>query len=761
MDKQPLSTTKRSLRQVELSCELAVAGGGLAGVCTAITAARAGVKVVLMQDRPVLGGNSSSEVRLWVLGATSHMGNNNRWAREGGVIEEILVENVHRNPEGNAVLVDSLLLEFVHRESNITLLLNTAVYDLEKSDADTIRSLRGFCAQNSSEYVVTAPLVCDATGDGIVGFLAGAAFRMGAEKAAEFGEGMAPTDEYGELLGHSIYFYSRDAGKPVRYVPPSFALDDITKIPRFRNLHAGLSGCWLWWIEYGGRLDTIHETETIKWELWKVVYGVWNYIKNSGKFPEAENLTLEWVGMIPGKRESRRFEGDAMLTQVDIVEQRVHPDVVSYGGWSIDLHPADGVFSEKPGCNQYHAKGVYGIPYRCLYSRNINNLFLAGRLISASHVAFGSSRVMGTCAHGGQAVGLAAKLCRDYGCLPRDLAQGEKLHALQQSLLKVGQYIPGIALDDASDLAHTATISASSTFNLSTLNPNGATRPLTDAWAMMLPVNSGPIPTVAFSVSASAATSLQVEVRMSDKAGNHTPDLPLARGEIPLQSGENQTVNLDLGAISPHEGYAFFILHVNPLVTVALSDERVTGLLAVSHQAHAAVARSAVQTPPENSGIDTFEFWKPQRRPGGENMALTVIPAITQFTTNNVINGVDRPVNRPNAWVADLIDPMPTLTLEWTEKKTISRIELVFDTDTDHPLESVLMGHPERDCIFCVSSYRILDGEARELVAVKDNHHARCSHQLASPVTTDRLTIEVTHPSKHVPAALFAVRVYA
>ena len=155
-------------------------------------------------------------------------------------------------------------------------------------------------------------------------------------------------------------------------------------------------------------LDTVHDTEIIKWELWKVVYGVWNYIKNSGKFPEAETMSLEWVGTIPGKRESRRFEGDYMLKQQDIIEQKVFDDVVAFGGWSIDLHPADGIFSEKPGCNQWHSKGVYGIPYRCYYSRNISNLFIAGRIISATHVAFGSSRVMGTSAHGAQAVGIAA-----------------------------------------------------------------------------------------------------------------------------------------------------------------------------------------------------------------------------------------------------------------------------------------------------------------------------------------------------------------
>lgn len=755
------SSAKRALKAVELSCDLAVAGGGLGGVCTAITAARAGLKVVLVQDRPVLGGNSSSEVRLWVLGATSHMGNNNRWAREGGVIDEILVENLHRNPEGNAVLVDSLLLEFVVREPNITLLLNTAVYDLEKRDADTIQSLRAFCSQNSTEYLIAAPLFSDSTGDGIVGFMAGAAFRMGAESTEEFGEGMAPTEEYGELLGHSIYFYSRNEGKPVRYVPPSFALDDITKIPRFRDLKAHHSGCWLWWIEYGGRLDTVHETETIKWELWKVVYGVWNYIKNSGKFPEAENLTLEWVGMIPGKRESRRFEGDVMLTQQDVIEQRLHPDAVSFGGWSIDLHPADGVFSEKPGCNQYHSKGVYGIPYRALYSRNITNLFLGGRLISASHVAFGSTRVMATCANNGQAVAMAAKLCRDHECLPRDVASGQLLVQLQQSLLKVGQYIPGIALDDRSDLARTAAITASSTLRLAELTSNGQHRVLEDSWAMMLPLPPGKVPKVTFELSASEATTLLMEVSASTKQGNHTPDLLLGTKEVALSTGENQAVALDFDAEMPHEGYAFYTLHANPLIKVALSDSRVTGVIAVTHRANKAVAKSAVQMPPANSGVETFGFWTPLRRPGGENLAIRIEPALECFATDNLSNGIDRPVNRPNAWVADPLDATAHVDLTWDKPQSIARLELVFDTDADHPMESVLFGHPERDIIFCVANYRVLDGEGHELISITDNHQTRRVHALPAPMMTDGLRIEVTRPHPHVPAALFAVRVYS
>jgi len=355
---------RRDFKKVEIECDLAIAGGGLAGTCCAIAAARAGIRVCLIQDRPVLGGNASSEVRVWILGATSHLANNNRWAREGGVIDEILVENTYRNPEGNAVIFDTILLEKVTNESNITLLLNSSVLDLEKKDQNVIKNISAFCSQNSIVYKVQAPLFCDASGDGVLGFLSGASFRIGAESREEFGEKFAPDKAYGELMGHSIFFSTRETGQPVKFIPPSYtiSMEEIEKIGRFRRIDLQKISSKkenLWWIEHGGRLDTIHETEKIKWELWQIIYGVWNYFKNSGKFPEAETLTVDWVGLIPGKRESRRFEGDYMMIQQDIIEQAQHYDAVSVGGWSIDLHPADGIFAEQPGCDQWHAKGVY------------------------------------------------------------------------------------------------------------------------------------------------------------------------------------------------------------------------------------------------------------------------------------------------------------------------------------------------------------------------------------------------------------------
>lgn len=742
---------RRELRTEHLSCDLAVIGGGLAGTCCAITAARAGAKVVLIQDRPVLGGNASSEVRLWILGATCHMGNNNRWAREGGVVDEILVENFYRNPEGNPVITDTVMLEKALAEPNLTLLLNTAAYEVGKSDPDTIASVRAFNSQNSTLYEVTAPLFCDASGDGILGFLAGAAFRMGAESPEEFGESVAPGEDFGHLLGHSIYFYARDTGRPVKFVAPSFALKDIpARIPRYRHLNPNKTAAHLWWLEWGGRLDTVHDTETIKHELWRGVYGVWDYMKNSGSFPEAETMTLEWAGLVPGKRESRRFEGPYMLTQHDVLEQRPFDDAVSYGGWSIDLHPADGVYSDKAGSWHWYTKGVFPIPYRCMYSRNIRNLFLAGRIISVTHVAFGATRVMATCAHGGQAVGMAAAICARENLLPGDLVQPERMKHMQRELLRTGHHIPNVRLEDPDDLAPRATITASSTCKLASLPPDGPRITLDKPWAQMLPVEAGPMPKVSFQVCADEPATLRAELRVSSLPDNHTPDVTLAVREIPLPRGQNQRVTLDFGARIDQPRYAFVCLMANEHIAVRTSRQRVTGVLSLRH---------AREQNTGQAGVPRFEFWTPQRRPDGLNFAVTVDPPLNLFCPANVVSGVDRPTRGPNAWLADLGEAAPQLELRWDSPQTIKRLVLSFDADFDHPMESAYWGHPENVSPFCVKHYRIR-ANGQLLAECTDNHHAVNRIDLPEAVRTDELSIELVSAHGPVPLGLFGVRCY-
>ena len=749
----------RSLREERRSADLVVVGGGLSGVCCAITAARQGLRVTLVQDRPVLGGNASSEVRLWVLGATSHMGNNNRWAREGGVIDEVLVENLWRNPEGNPVLFDSILLEMVGLEPRLTLLLNTSVHEVRMGAPDMIARARAFCSQNETFYLLEAPLFVDASGDGILGFLAGADFRMGAEAASEFDEALGPPQEAHELLGHSLYFYSRDTGRPVRYIPPAFALGDITRIPRFRELRVSDTGCRLWWLEYGGNLDTVHQTEEIKWELWRVAYGVWNYIKNSGEFPDAENLTLEWMGTIPGKRESRRFLGDVIMTQKDIVEQRPHADAVSFGGWAIDLHPADGVFSAKPGCTQWHAKGVYQIPYRAMYSRNVCNLFLTGRLISASHIAFGSTRVMATCGHNGQAVGVAAALCHAEKLFPRELLSGERMDRLQQMLLRTGQHIPGVAAREDGDMARCATITASSSLELTELSRSGELSAGDRPYALLLPLPAGPVPSITLWVRADAPTTARAELWRSSRAGNTTPDVFLEALDVDVEAGEAIPVRFNFQSSLDVPCHLFVIVPPVAQGALHLSRAQRPGLLTLSQRMNAAVAKSAIQTPPPASGVDTFAFWLPERRPAARNLAASFDPPIRVYQPEMVVNGFARPWCGANAWAAADTDGAPCLHLGWAEPQRVSAIELTFDTDFDHPMESVLMTHPEHVMPGCVTAFRVTTDEGVTLAEVGEHHQTHWRLRLDEPVNTAGISIEILGHGP-APPAIFEVRCY-
>lgn len=759
MIKNEFSSLGRLSEEVKLDADLVIIGGGMAGTCGAIAAAREGLKVVLVQDRPVLGGNASSEVRLWILGATSSMGNNNRWSREGGVLNEILVENMYRNPDGNAILLDTIILEKVVEEPNITLLLNTAAYKVVKSSPDKIDKILAFCSQNSIRYVLQAPYFCDASGDGIVAFQAGAAFRMGAESKEEFDEGFAPDQEYGELLGHSIYFYSKDMGRPITYTAPSYALKDVSDIVKSRSFEVAEDGCRLWWLEYGGRLDTIYETEEIKWELWKVIYGIWDHVKNSGKYPEAANLSLEWVGTIPGKRESRRFEGDYMLSQKDVVEQREHADAVGYGGWALDLHPADGVFSDKPGCTQWHSKAVYQIPLRTLYSKNIKNLWLAGRIISASHVAFGSSRVMATVAYCAQVIGLATRYCMENKLTPSELVQSEKMESLQQQLLLDGHYIPNVK-PKLTNLASSAEITASSEFKIGTLPANGEWQPLDFATAQLLPLTSNKIIKIALQVKAEKDTELVVELRLSNKIGGFTPEKAVQTQKVQAKAGESEVVVEFTTGSEFQEQYGFVCILENKSVSVKASKSFLTGTMMVKNRYNKAVSTSGVQTPPNGIGIDEFEFWLPSRRPAPQNLALQITPPLEPYTISNVTNGVSRPTTKTNAWAADLNDENPHIQLKWSEEKDINKIVLFFDSDFDHPLESTLRVHPERVVPHTVRDYTIKDASGLTVFEKKVNYQTVNTVTLEKPLKTNSLNIYFSHPSENTPAALFEVQVF-
>ncbi|NOV62055.1 FAD-dependent oxidoreductase [Clostridium beijerinckii] len=441
--------------------DITVIGGGLAGVCAAISAARNGKSVSLVQNRGILGGNSSSEIRVWVCGATKH--GVNRYARETGIMGELFLENQYRNPDGNPYFWDMLLLEKVKDEKNISLFLNTEVSEIDLIEGEKenkIKSVTGWTIGAETKTKFESEVYLDCSGDGFIGALADAKYNLGRESRYKYNELLAPEKEDKILLGSTILFYTKDAGHPVKFIPPNFAKDiSKTSIPKNRVIKSNDSGCCYWWIELGGEVDIVKDNEIIKDELWALVYGIWDYIKNSGNY-DADNLTLEWVGSIPGKREYRRFIGDYVLNQNDIIEQTEFDDRIAFGGWSIDLHPEKGIYEESCGSRNIQADGIFHIPFRSTYSVNVSNLMFAGRNISASHIAFGATRVMATCATIGEAVGLAAAMCIEYKIIPRNLYM-KHIKKLQQILLRQDGSIIGIKNEDMEDKARSASIMAS------------------------------------------------------------------------------------------------------------------------------------------------------------------------------------------------------------------------------------------------------------------------------------------------------------
>ncbi|MBN1669987.1 MAG: FAD-dependent oxidoreductase [Kiritimatiellae bacterium] len=461
--------------------DLVVAGGGLAGCAAAVAAARHGCRVALLEDRPVLGGCTSSEIRVPVGGDNSKEPYD---PGESGIIAEL-------DPGPGRSRGRSPLFEQVVRgEAGIDLRLNMRAIAVEKKGAASIEGLVALDVRTGQRLLFRAPLFADCTGHGWLGAWAGATCRHGREARSEFGESLAPTEADSHTMGNTLHNARiEDRGEPVAFEAPpwayswtkpeDFEVEDQKSVhlkggdrpPNFDDLAQGkgrrptdANGCLkeTWWVEFGGMHDTVADAEWIRDELFRINIGLWDYVKNHDPEFKAANVNRElvWLNPVPGTRESRRILGDLIMTQKDFVERTVHPDTVAYGGWTIDIHHPQAFWVRGPGA--FHAyRYKVSIPYRILYSRDIDNLFMAGRNVSCSHVALGGIRVMRTTALMGQAVGTAAAVARRHGCTPRGVYE-DHIHELQQTLLKDGCYLIGVKNEDPADLARGASVSASS-----------------------------------------------------------------------------------------------------------------------------------------------------------------------------------------------------------------------------------------------------------------------------------------------------------
>lgn len=660
----------------EKQYDFVVIGAGIAGMAAAIGAARHGVRTALIGDRPVLGGNASSEVCIQINGACY----NSRWspsvyARETGIVEEIknrLFQYAGSSPEKGAEH-DAALFDMVYAERNIDLYLNTLAEGVE-CKGNEILSVE--CVQLASErrFLFRASLFADCTGDGIVGALAGARFMQGTESRAEYGESLAPAVASRATNGSTIMFHTVRMDTPQPYRRPDFAYD-VTKLSFFRDLGTknrtfvkAADGLYhgFWWVEYGGHIDTIRDSEAITLELRRIVYGLWDYIKNSGRFPEAENLKLTRVCPLAGKRESRRFVGDYVLNQNDVEQKVPFEDAAYIAGWPMDVHADRGVYDEAPATYWNFVPGMYNVPFRTLYSQNVRNLFFAGRNTSCTRIANGSTRVMATCGAGGQAVGAAAYLCKKYGCTPRGVYQSH-IPELQAVLLRDDQTIMG---RKEKCPAADAVCRATSSHALENLG-EGAPLPLEKCTVLALPVTDR-LDSLCVRVrnGSRSPAVLRYKVLQGDLPECYLPERALFEKQANVAGRYDGWIALSVGVPRGRDGKVYIEFLPDADLSLYTVEESLTGVPTFF----------CTEKEPELRDRRTFVF----TRSYSNIVFKDVLPAQVIFGAGNVLSGYNRPYGLPNLWMSDGKGAQE-LCVEFGER-LIEEVHLVFNTELEEDL---------------------------------------------------------------------------
>ncbi|KWX60688.1 FAD-dependent oxidoreductase [Mycobacterium sp. NAZ190054] len=767
------------MKTVEETYDVVVCGGGLAGFSAAVAAARHGASTVLIQDRPVLGGNSSSEVRVTPHGAAAFHG----YARETGIISEALIADratnhavIRENGWTNSVW-DLILYDMAVRTEGLTLHLNTAVHGVDV-DGETVTAVRARVANAETELVIAGRTVIDCTGDGTVAALAGAESRTGMEASAEFNEAHAPAQAGVGTMGSSLHFKTIDTGRPIEFHAPEWAVryDDASFFKDGGRLIPTLESGY-WWIEIGTPWDTLYDNEAIRHELTRHVLGIWDYLKNRDPYwsPRAANLALDWVGQTPGKRESRRILGEILLTEHDLDRDKAFDDEIAFGGWYIDLHTIGGLLEKvaEPVTNARLADpesssgsstyvGPFGIPMRALIAKDLTNLMMAGRNVSSTHVALGSLRVMGTAALMGQAAGTAAAMAGTVQDLRRDLAS--HVPAVQQALLRDGCFLPHLRNEDPEDLARRASVTASSTDLVRGVGPNSAN------WLGGIDHWRG-YPVFPFKGELTKRIAQWVAVG----AGQPLHSLKLA---LRNTSHEPRAV-----AATLHEVEDIWDYRVDPAKPLAVADLLVPpggphwvewqvdldvedGEHNPSRYLRIDLAEAAdvewVLSPAVLPGqIAAYEDGGRYRRfGGGSTLSFQIEPPQRAYAPEQVLTGVTRPHAATNQWRSDPVVPLPQwLALEWTQPETITQVQLTF---AGHLLREYhayppLYRDPQTVRDYAIEAWE--DGDWREVVRVEGNVTTRVVHTFDA-VTTTRLRLMVYATNGDPAAGVYEFRCY-
>ncbi|TNM31197.1 FAD-dependent oxidoreductase [Streptomyces sedi] len=773
--------------------DVVVCGGGLAGLSAAVAAARHGSRTCLVQDRPVLGGNSSSEIRVVPRGAAIY----HAYARETGVVSELLAaeratnhEEIFENGWTNGVW-DLVQYDLVMNTPGLTPHLNTSVTGVDVTDG-RITSITARTTHAETELTLRADVFVDCTGDGVVADLAGCEWRMGTEGADEFDEPHAPPTANDNVMGSSIHFKTRDVGYPVEFELPSWAVeyDDASFFYKGGRRPSTLRGGF-WWIEIGVPWHTIHDNERIRHELTRHALGVWDWIKNKDpKLRErAATYALDWIGQLPGKRESRRIMGQHLMTEHDLRRPEPFEDEIAYGGWNIDLHTPGGLLAptSEPTAAEGHDPsasaavaayvGPFGIPLRSLTAKDVDNLLMAGRNVSATHVALGSVRVQNTTALMGQAAGTAAAVAVRRG-LTAAAVPAEAVDEVQQTLLRDGCFLPNVLNTDADDLARRAhAVHASSEAVLHGAGPHDPWR--AEGWDRRR--KFGP-----------DDPADELTARRGQWIGAEIADgrFTLREIEVCLSNDGDEEREVAVSLL-PVDHIWDYRVDREPLATTTLrvppgrhhwlpwrpelgSSAAVEALPGTGHRylrldlAATPGVRWHTANRVEPGHVSAFQMASGQLRRfrDGVTAAFRVSPPQGCYGPGNVLSGETRPHRAVNVWRSDPAAPLPQwVAAEWDEPVELRTVQLTFPGHLirDYEVYGPFYRDPQCARDYTVEVTEAAPGEPAEwrpVVTVTGNYQPRRRHELAEPVRARRVRVVVHATNGDPSAALYELRCY-
>lgn len=756
--------------------EVVVVGGGLAGLCAAIAAARSGVATCLLHNRPVLGGNSSSEIRVTPHGAAAF----HAYARETGVISELLIkeralnhEEIFENGWTNSVW-DMVQYDMVQKTENLTLYLNTDFQEVIMADKRNICAIKTFTQNSEVELMIEGDIFIDCSGDGVLAFQAGCEWRMGSESRAEFDEPHAPEHGSDDVMGSSIHFKTKRMDYPVPFEAPEWAIryEDASFFYQNGRPPKDERGGY-WWLEIGVPYHTIHQNEEVRHELTRHALGVWDWMKNRDpKMKEVtKNYALDWIGQIPGKRESRRIMGQYLMTEHDPQNCTVFDDEIAFGGWFIDLHTPGGLLADdsEPASGEnyntftdYAVKsyaGPYGIPLRCLIAKDVDNLMMAGRNVSVTHAALGTVRVMSTTALLGQAAGTAsAHAVLNQGSIS-SLTETD-ITAIQQQLLRDGCFLPNYKNIDPRDLARQAKINASSSakeygagpeskgahhgLNIWKDQPQYTDTVLRTRKGQLIAVGDSFLKSISICVTNTSDSTQRLQAKLLAVAhvwDYRITDLRvLASSAVEVPPGTKQWVDFNINVDTLEVG-KFVRLDVLPNEHV---EWLLAGKIVTGHMASYQIGSN-----------------KMRRFGSGHTLSFKVNTPQACYEPENVINGVTRPAAFTNLWKSDPIQPLPQwIGLTWNEPKRIDKVQLIFAGHLLRELHAYAPFYRDPQCVRDYSISAWIAGKWEKIIEIEGNYQRQQVHVLAEPITTDKLQVEVHATNGDDSAQIYEVRCY-